>query len=238
MNKTEPRGFSTMTSSIEFADNYNRWIASKIIPYIKKSLLEVGTGQGNFKKFLDNYVEEYYSIDIDKNVVERARKRDPKGNYFQADITNFEQIKKLNRDFDLIILLNVLEHIKDDLGALKNLLKILEKDGYLFVFVPAFLTLYNDLDRLAGHYTRYRIEDFYKLADNLNAQIVEYEYFNPIGGIGWYFNKFVRHNDLDSKSANKQMQVFDKYVVPVSKTINPLSKRIFGQSLIIVLQKK
>ena len=64
-NRIKNTGFKTMANSIEFADNYSRWIVSKIRPYIKNSILEVGTGQGNYKVIYDQYADEYYYIDID-----------------------------------------------------------------------------------------------------------------------------------------------------------------------------
>src|ERR1700751_2655867 len=48
----EVSGFETMAESMEFADNYNNWILGKFKNFMGKSLLEIGTGQGNFKKYV------------------------------------------------------------------------------------------------------------------------------------------------------------------------------------------
>ena len=64
INKS-PTGFSTMTSSIEYVDNYNSWILDEFQPYLGKDILEIGTGQGNFKRLLFNIYSNYVSIDID-----------------------------------------------------------------------------------------------------------------------------------------------------------------------------
>ena len=61
-----------------------------------------------------------------------------------------------DRKFDSVVLVNVLEHIDDDVGALADLRELLEPGGRLCVFVPAFDGLYSDFDRRIGHRRRYR----------------------------------------------------------------------------------
>lgn len=235
-----PTGFNTMTSAIEFADNYNNWILRKISKYIGKSnILEIGTGQGNFKKYFKNNFSSYISIDIDQNVIDRAKERDPDGEYYCLDIASDNQFNILSiKEINTIICFNVLEHIKEDRKAIMNMSQILSSNGHILLFVPAFMGLFNDMDRLAGHFKRYTKKSIFKLIDSTNIEIVSVEYFNPIGGIGWFFNKFLKHKSLDSNSLNSQVKFFDKYVIPFSRIINPLTKRFFGQSLICVLKKK
>jgi len=230
-------GLATMASSIEYIDNYNHWMLEKLRPYLGTSLLEVGTGQGNFRKYFPT-VNFYVSIDIDAKVIQRARDRYPNDVFIVADIAEKEFVQKLaDHGIDTILCANVIEHIREDTKAIAHLLSVLRIDGYLFLFVPALPLLYNDMDRLAGHYRRYTKE---MLANTVGAkgQIVLLEYFNPIGGIGWWVNKFFKHKDLDSKNINWQVMFFENYVVPVSKMLNPCTKGFFGQSLICVIRKK
>jgi len=232
-----PSGFSTMSSSIEFADNYNKWIINKFRPYMGNRLLEVGTGQGNFKKYLQ-FIDNYVSIDIDEAVIERAKKRNPTENYYQVDITKIADIQKIQDfKFDTVMMVNVLEHIENDYAALKNLYDLISPGGHILIFVPAFMNLYNDFDRLAGHFLRYTKKTFKQRSKELEKNIVKLEYFNPVGAAGWWANKFKKHNDLDSPETNKQIRFFDKYLIPVSKITNPVFKSFFGQSLIVVIRK-
>lgn len=234
----ENTGFSTMTSAIEFADNYNNWILEKFSPFIGNSVMEVGTGQGNFKRYLSKYEVDYYlSLDIDSDVIRRAKERDPEGNYMIADIAEDNFNLKFDVKFSTILICNVLEHIKNHKMAINNLLKLLQPNGYLLLFVPALKGLYNDMDKLAGHYRRYKKNDIKCLINVNEYNIVVNEYFNPIGGLGWFINKFINHNDLDSKAINNQVKFFDKKVVPFSKLLNPVTRTFFGQSLLVVIQK-
>lgn len=57
--------------------------------------------------------------------------------------------------YDIIYSSNVLEHIENDFETIKNLKKMLKKNGFLIIFVPAFNFLYSEFDVKIGHYRRY-----------------------------------------------------------------------------------
>ncbi|MEQ1830520.1 MAG: class I SAM-dependent methyltransferase [Pirellula sp.] len=236
----EVSGFETMADSMEFADNYNRWILSKFLPVMGTSLLEIGTGQGNFKKYVDGRVANYVSLDIDEKVIERARARDPKGKYEVADISKRSCLElKARFSFDSIICVNVLEHVPDHRSGLHHMLELLEPGGHLLLFVPSFMHLYNDLDRLAGHLRRYRKRDVRDLLPVEGGfELVRCEYFNPVGAVGWLANKFAKHKNINSQNVNSQVQMFDRYLVPLSRLLNPLTSRFWGQSLVCVIRKQ
>jgi SAM-dependent methyltransferase len=239
-SQIEVSGFETMAESMEFADNYNNWVLSKFLPYTGSTLLEIGTGQGNFKKYLQKNVKTYVSLDIDEKVIERARQRDPQGHYEVADISSPEILKlKEKYTFDSVICVNVLEHVPDHEAGLKNMLELLKPGGHLLLFVPSFMHLYNDLDKLAGHLRRYKKNQVTEMLGNdKRYEIVMNEYFNPVGAFGWWVNKFKKHENINSKNVNSQVIIFDKYIVPVSKFFNPLFKGFWGQSLYCVIRKK
>ena len=67
---------------------------------------------------------------------------------------------------DAIVMLNVLEHIEDDVGALKNVFKLLKPGGYLILEVPAGTYLYDSYDAELCHFRRYS-------ASELNQKLAE-----------------------------------------------------------------
>jgi hypothetical protein len=68
-------------------------------------------------------------------------------------------------------------------------------------------------------------------------EILELRYFNPIGGLAWWVNSLARHDSLDDTAVNAQIRIFDKYVLPASRLIDPLTREFFGQSLICIARK-
>ena len=61
-----------------------------------------------------------------------------------------------DQSVDVLIMLNVLEHIEDDLGALQKAFNLLNPGGILIIEVPASPGLYSDYDRELRHFRRYR----------------------------------------------------------------------------------
>lgn len=63
---------------------------------------------------------------------------------------------------DILIMLNVLEHIEDDIKALQNAKKLLKPGGYLIIEVPAGPQLYDSYDAELQHFRRYSALDLHK----------------------------------------------------------------------------
>lgn len=229
-------GAQTYSSAIETAHNYTRWILGTFEPYYGRRLLEVGLGHGGYRQFLPAGIE-YLGVDIDPDSVARARARSPNTVYLQADVTDPELSARLaGRAIDTILCVNVLEHIERDETAVGNLLSVLEPGGHLLILVPAFQSLYSELDRMAGHVRRYTLRDVPRVVGGQGA-VVQAHYFNAVGGLGWWLNKALRHESLNSGTVNRQIQVFDRLVVPVARVIDLAARRLFGQSMICVIRK-
>ena len=137
-NKTT--GSSTMSPAVEFAVNYHQWILLKFMPFIHGNILEIGTGKGFYKKSI--HTSGYFvSIDNEENIIKHTKELDPDGLYYFADISDKSTLNVIKQSsFQTILCFNVLEHIEEDEKALGNMLYLLEENGYLIIFVPAFRT--------------------------------------------------------------------------------------------------
>jgi 2-polyprenyl-3-methyl-5-hydroxy-6-metoxy-1,4-benzoquinol methylase len=229
-------GAETYSSAIGEAINYTRWILDEASPYVGLRVLEVGLGHGSYRTALPSGIT-YFGVDIDEDSVSEARIKYPSDTLIQSDISDASFTQAATGfAVDTILCVNVLEHILDHEKAFQNLIQVLQPGGHLFLFVPAFEALYTDLDRLAGHHRRYHKEDIAPLLPD-GAKIIVNKYFNPIGGLGWWFNGLFRHNSLNSGAVNGQITLFDKYVLPLSRTCDLITKPFFGQSLICVVKK-
>lgn len=222
-------------SLMNYAVNYNQFIFNKIKKYIYGTCLEVGAGTGNFSKLIAKIADKLYVVDEKKESYFFLKKR-------LKNIKNIKLIKKSLKNLNIskiscIIMLNVLEHIKDDERAIKKLLNKVKNNGHIIIQVPAFNFLFSNYDKCVGHYKRYTKNDFFKIAKKLKLNIVEMYYFNPIGALGWWFNYCFLGKTEEKKSTTKiQIKIYDKLIVPLIKLFDS-KKNIFGISLIIIIKK-
>jgi len=229
-------GAETYSSAIATADRYTRWIVETFRPFIGRRLLEVGVGHGGHRGALPA-LERYVGIDLDAAAVAAAPRLDPSDRLLVGDVSDPAVARLLAEErLDTVLCVNVLEHIEDDGAAVANLLGILVPGGHLLLFLPAFPALFSAMDRLAGHRRRYVKSDLARLAARAGGTLRESRYFNPLGGLGWWANRWLPHRSLNAGAVNGQIRFFDRFALPVSRRLDPLFRGIFGQSLVGVLE--
>ena len=72
---------------------------------------------------------------------------------------------------------DVLEHVEDDVGFLKNIHRKLVPGGRLFITVPAYNYLWSEADEYAGHYRRYSCTDIESLLRASGYDVLFSSYF-------------------------------------------------------------
>lgn len=222
-------------AQMESATNYAEWTQDQFASHIQGDVLEVGCGVGSFTRrlALDERVISVRSIDINLMAVAHTQRHVsdiPKVSVEHCDLM------EVDGRYDLVICLNVLEHVEDDKAFLKKLLSLLKPQGILFLLVPAHSMLYCEFDREGGHLRRYSKSSLKRIADYPNTQILRQYYFNPIGALGYYIvYKLLRRSPR--AGASNEIGLFDKLVVPISKFVVP-KQAPFGISLITVFQNR
>jgi len=187
LENTDP-GYTTL-QRMEALHRYNAWLWEKVAPYVGTRVLEVGAGTGNMTRQMASR-ELVVATDVDEKYVRLLR------NTFSNDahvrVCTFDLggdvPAELGGGFDSIICLNVLEHVEDDVAALRHLHDLLAPNGRVVLIVPALRRLYGEIDRAIGHYRRYEQAE---LAERLSAAGFRVEHssaFNMIGALGWFVN--------------------------------------------------
>jgi 2-polyprenyl-3-methyl-5-hydroxy-6-metoxy-1,4-benzoquinol methylase len=219
------------------AKNYNKLIFQKICPYIQNGTnLEIGPGTGNFSTLIQDVSKKLTIVDEKKASIEYLKKKfrnNKKITIIKNDLFNLN----FQKHFDTIILLNVLEHIENDIKAVEKLLLMLKKNGILIIQVPSFNFLFSNYDKLIGHIKRYTKKDFLSIRKKINFKILDMHYFNTIGALGWWLNYcLLKKTEKGKSSTVQQLKFYDKYLVPLInffdfKFIN------FGISLFVIIKK-
>ncbi len=206
------------------ATNYFDWQASLVLPHVGRRVVEVGCGIGNFTgRLLDR--EMVLAVDTDEGCLEQLRRRYP-GVRTATAITG--------SGFDSCVCLNVLEHVEDDAGMLREMAAAMVPGGKIVLIVPAFQALYGPIDRHLGHFRRYTVASLRQLAASAGFDVRHTRYMNVPGFFGWWVNAKILKLEAQSE---KQIGFFDRCIVPVISRMEALMYPPFGQSIFAVLEK-
>ena len=220
-----------VTEQFDDATFHIKYCLRFIKKYLKKNVLEVGAGCGSFTKiYYKKKIENITLTELDNKNLKFLRNNFKKCN--NLFITN-KKIDKINKKFDTIIYLHVLEHIKNDKKEIAKATKRLKKNGYLIFIVPAHPKIYSELDKLVGHYRRYEIKFFKKKF--LALTLIQLKFLDSMGLILYYLNKiFFKDEKYPSKL---KIFIWDKIFTPLSIIIDFITQYRFGKCILAIYKK-
>lgn len=181
---------SYQLESLARMDNYYRWILQEFEPYLGKRVLEIGAGSGTFSSMLltAQVVERLWLVEPDAGLAEELTARfagETKVTVLRLAAEELTVELLTGLQLDAIVMVNVLEHIEDDLALLRRCANTMQPGGRLLTFSPASSLLYSEYDRLVGHFRRYAKEELRARFASANFRIVQIKYFNFIGFFAW-----------------------------------------------------
>jgi SAM-dependent methyltransferase len=104
---------------------------------------------------------------------------------------------------DVVFLLNVLEHIKEDAMAVRQLYRILKPGGVAIVEVPAGPELYDIYDEMMMHYRRYRQTDLVQMFEDARFEVIRRSHLGFFLYPGFYLVKRLRRRKRAGIPAEK-----------------------------------
>lgn len=140
-----------------------------------KTVLELGCGAGSQLLALRPLCQSLRGCDINEEALAWARKEDL--NVFRHDIEK-ERLGEATED--ILCAFDVIEHIKDDVRALRHIYEALKPGGYFFFSVPAFPSLYSGHDKHLQHVRRYGQKELKQKIENSGFEIEELFYWNSL----------------------------------------------------------
>ena len=198
---------------------FNRWMADTVRPWIGRQVLELGSGIGNMTQHLARGRKSYVASDIDDEHLARLRVRfrgRPNVEIRRCDLCLPRDFEPLREGFDTVVCLNVVEHVENDLLALRNIRSALKPGGRAIILVPQDQAAYGTLDEALGHFRRYSEVQLRKRMEEAGFEIERMLHFNRVTRPGWRFNGQV----LRRRSFGRfQLRVFDS-LVPLWRRID------------------
>ncbi len=122
---------------------------SLINNYKNKKILEIAPG-----KIPRAPIEGSYFIDLSREAITQLNEKGGHGVVGRAEKMPFQ-----SKMFDLVIGFEVLEHVEEDLEALKEIYRVLKRGGTFIFAVPLHKKWFTKADYFAGHVRRYEPEE-------------------------------------------------------------------------------
>ncbi len=177
-------------------------------------ILDIGCGTGGpLLRFNSKF--DAWGIDISDQAIDYCRKRGLR-NVSSCDIQEFVQDHK---DFKLVTLLDVIEHVDDDVSFLKHASDALAEDGLVLVTVPAYPFLWSQHDVVNHHKRRYTKRTLTSSMSKAGLDLRYLSHYNtilfPLAVLQRYLEKLSRTN------SDSELNIPDG-------TVNSLFYRIFS----------
>ena len=146
----------------------------KYISKEKNKVFDYGCGTGIMMEYLSSF-GEVWGGDISEISLDYCKRR---------GLTNVVNLKKKlsipDKYYDLITVLDVLEHIDKDEDLLRKLRSYLNNDGILIITVLAYDFLWSGEDYVSGHKRRYTLKTLRQKIETNGFCIKRISYFNSI----------------------------------------------------------
>jgi len=236
-SEQENIGLNEAIDALESLSNYRDWMMDEFGADLHGHTVEIGAGAGNISEKLLKLVPSVDAVEPSRELGQRlvARLSDnPNLNIHHAMAEDW-LVEAETASCDSIVMINVLEHIEDDSGALRQMYRTLRPDGALLLFVPALSFLFSRLDHEHGHYRRYSKRQLREAVDAAGFSIQRAKYIDMAGILPWLiFNKWMGKTEFDPKMVG----LYDRFGIPVTRCIEKLTGSPIGKNVLLVARKE
>lgn len=190
--------------------------------------IDLGGGCGGFANFLSKNHSEYFSeiatSDSSLDALHLAREWvEPRISRYQVDLLHLEW----ERRWEVAFLLDVLEHLDDDVRALRETARAVTHGGLIFVSMPALNFFHSHNDIMAHHRRRYTKASVRLLAERAGLNVLDVRYFNFFLSPLVYLAR-MRPPKIDFNDPSAvQKYMDDSHRTPI-KPVNEMLKAIFN----------
>lgn len=138
-------------------------------------VLDVGCGAGGMLEPLSRY-GEVWGIDTSQELVDFCHER----GFPKTRLGSAYELPVQDGTVDLLTMFDTIEHVPQDIRALRECRRALAPDGRLFISTPAYQFLYANNDRVAHHERRYTATQLRLALTEAGLEPVRITYFNTL----------------------------------------------------------
>jgi SAM-dependent methyltransferase len=219
--------------NIELMKNYNSYIVKLAMKYANKTkrVVDFGAGIGTLSSILrDSYSIDPICIEIDKKNKDLLNKR---------GFSLCGELSSINGGVDLIFSSNVLEHIEDDISVMRKMSQKLNANGKIFLYLPAKMILWSNMDEEVGHYRRYEYKELIDKCEEVGLKIDALHFVDSLGFFAALLMKLFGYNKDSGIGSVSTIKFYDKWLLPVSIILDGIGFKYFlGKNIALVASNR
>jgi len=208
----------------------------RVLPRRSLRLLEIGCGTGSMLGLLGEFGE---AVGVETNDVllaaARAAGLDVRKGALPAGLPVPPGWA------DVVLLLDVLEHLDDDVAGLRAAHRVLREDGVLVVTVPAYAWLWSGHDVALGHRRRYAAAGLRRLVESSGYRVERLSYFNtvlfPAIAAVRLYKRLRRDERHDLEHPGPRFNAFLEWLFALERHVVRRPGLPFGVSLLVVARR-
>lgn len=136
-------------------------------------ILDVGCGTGANLKTLSEFGDAE-GVDVSQDAIDFCRER----GLTNVKLGAAEELPYEPGTFDLVTALDVVEHLDDDVGGLREMRRVLRPGGHALIFVPTFMWLWGVQDVVSNHRRRYTLSELRRAMEKAGFEVERMTYAN------------------------------------------------------------
>jgi SAM-dependent methyltransferase len=214
------------------ATNWKAYWSSRIRPFVRGRVLDVGAGLGATFDYLRDAADQWTCLEPDPMLCEQFRARLSARDRAPRVLCGTSAVLGAEERFDTVLYIDVLEHIEHDRAELASILQRLDPGGSLIVLSPALPFLYSPFDKSIGHLRRYTSRTLSQVTP-AGSTVKTWFYLDGVGVLASLFARVAGR----AAPTPAQISTWDKAIVPVSRLTDALTSRLFGRTIVMVWTK-
>ena len=137
------------------------------------AILDIGCGAGTTLRELGN-IGRAYGMDVSTTALKYCYQRGMN----TALLGDASRLPYQDELFDFVISIDVMEHVEDDVGAIREMYRVAKAGATIVFTVPAFQFLWSRRDEQCHHHRRYRLAEVKEKTRAAGLEIVRASYVN------------------------------------------------------------
>jgi hypothetical protein len=221
---------SEVLEGLSMCKNHRKWFVGFALPFLGDHPIEVGAGLGDYAAEWREHVPRMAVSEAEADRLISLKER-------FADDANMDVRELLlpsadaTGEYTAAVSYNVLEHIEDDIGALRSMSDLVRPGGHVIIVVPAFQWAMSPADVATGHVRRYTKKSMRAAMTAAGLDVVKLHYANTFGLVGYVLTtKILRL----MPGPGRIVWVYDRFVAPLTRFAERVVTPPFGQSVVAI----